>query len=304
MRGDGLDPAEMSPLLQAGFAVKEGDYLVGLAGQELTAKDSYLSIIAGRAGQAVSVAVASQADGSDRREIIVKPVAQERRMRLLDWVQSRRRMVEELSGGRLGYIYLQAMGEQDVQDFMRQYYPQRSKQALIVDTRFNNGGNTQSIINRVLVEKVSGYFNLRSSEFPWSRQGDAFLGPVAVLMNEFNVSCGEEFPHRFRDLGRGPLIGRRTYGGEVGSSPGWPLADGGIVSVPNYGMFTPDGKWVIEGPGVAPDIDVESDPNLFAAGRDAQLERAVEWLIEALRKAPTAFPKQPAEPAKFKGGGL
>jgi tricorn protease len=302
MRGDGLDASEMSPLLQAGFGVKEGDYLLALAGRELTAKDNYLELIAGRAGQTVSVKIASKADGSDARTILVKPAANERRMRLLDWVQKNREYVDKASNGRVGYLYLQAMTGQDVQDFMRQYYPQRSKEAIIVDTRFNNGGNTQSIINRVLADKISGYFNMRNGEYPWSRQGDAFVGPIAVVQNEFNVSCGEEFPHRFRDLKRGPIIGRRTYGGEVGSAPGWPLADGGVVSVPNYGMFDTNGNWVIEGPGVEPDIDVESDPNAFAQGKDPQLDRSVAWLLDELKRRPTVFPKQPADPAKFGGG--
>ena len=113
---------------------------------------------------------------------------------------------------------------------------------------------------------------------------------MACVINEFNVSCGEEFPHRFKGLGLGPLIGRRTYGGEIGSSPGWPLVDGGVINVPNYGMFTPDGQWVIEGPGVSPDIDVESDPNAFAQGRDAQLDKTISVLMDQIKKKPTTWP--------------
>jgi tricorn protease len=300
MRGDGVSPSERSPLLEAGFSVKEGDYLWSIAGQELTDKSNYLEYIAGRAGQTVSVTVASNANGSDKRSVLVKPISSELRMRMLDWVAANRRYVEKASGGKVGYLFLQAMGSNDVADFARQYFPQRNKHALIVDTRFNNGGYTQTIINNILERKLSGHFNQRSRPMPWTRQGDYFAGPMACLINEFAVSCGEEFPHRFKGLELGPLIGRRTYGGEVGSSPGWPLADGGVVSVPNYGMFTPDGQWVIEGPGVEPDIDVLSDPNAFAQGQDPQLDRAVQHLLDQIRKKPTTWPMPPADRVRIK----
>jgi tricorn protease len=123
---------------------------------------------------------------------------------------------------------------------------------------------------------------------------------MACVINEFNVSCGEEFPHRFKGLGLGPLIGRRTYGGEIGSSPGWPLVDGGVINVPNYGMFTPDGQWVIEGPGVSPDVDVESDPNAFAQGKDAQLDKTISILMDQIKKKPTTWPMPPADPVRIK----
>ena len=302
MRGDGINPGERSPILEPGFDVKEGDYLLAVAGQELTDKSNYLEHLMGRAGQTVSVTVASKADGSDKRTAYVKPVANENRMRLLEWVAANRRYVDKASDGKIGYLYLQAMGQGDVSDFIRQYYPQRHKQALVVDTRFNNGGYVQTIINKVLEQKLSGHFNMRSRPTPWTRQQDYFAGPMACVINEFNVSCGEEFPHRFKGLGLGPLIGRRTYGGEIGSSPGWPLMDGGVISVPNYGMFTPDGQWVIEGPGVSPDIDVESDPNAFAQGRDAQLDKTISLLMDQIKKKPTTWPMPPADPVRIKRG--
>lgn len=303
MRGDGVVASERSPLLEPGFDVKEGDYLFAIGGQVLTNKSNFQSLLAGRAGQTIGVTIASKADGSDKRTAFIKPVANESRMRLLDWVAENRRYVEMATNGKIGYLYLQAMSNQDMADFNRQYYPQRNKQALIVDTRFNNGGWVQSLINRVLETKLSGHFNMRGRPSPWTRQGEYFQGPMVCLMNEFNVSCGEEFPARFRDLKIGPLIGRRTYGGEVGSSPGWPLADGGVISVPNYGMFTPDGKWAIEGPGVSPDIDVPSDPNQFVHGRDPQLDRGIQVLMEQINRKPTTWPTPPPDRVWVKPGG-
>lgn len=303
MRGDGVVPSERSPLLEPGFDVKEGDYLFAIGGQVLTDKSNFQALLVGRAGQTIGVTVASKADGSDKRTAFIKPVGSENRMRLLEWVAENRRYVEKASGGKVGYLYLQAMSQQDMADFTRQYYPQRNKQALIVDTRFNNGGFTQSIINRILETKLSGHFNMRGRPGPWTRQSEYFQGPMVCLQNEFNVSCGEEFPARFRDLKIGPLIGRRTFGGEVGSSPGWPLADGGVISVPNYGMFTPDGKWAIEGPGVSPDIDVPSDPNQFVLGKDAQLDRGIQHLMDIVSRKPTVWPTPPPDRVWVKPGG-
>lgn len=305
MRGDGVSPNERSPLLEPGFDVKEGDYLWAIGGNELNDQSNYRAYLQGRAGQTVGVTIASKADGSDKRTLFVKPVANETRMRLIEWVAANRRYVSEKSGGKIGYLYVQAMGNQDVADFVRQFFPQRHKQALIVDVRFNNGGYTQTMINNILQTKLSGHFNQRGRPTPWTRQTDYFAGPLACVINEFAVSCGEEFPSRFRDLKLGPLVGRRTYGGEVGSSPGWPLVDGGVISVSNYGMFSPDGKWVIEGEGVSPDFDVESDPNVFAAGGDAQLDKTIEILMAQITKKPTTWPQPPADRVRVKpsGGG-
>jgi tricorn protease len=169
-----------------------------------------------------------------------------------------------------------------------------------MDDRFNGGGWVQTFVNNILGAKISGYFNMRNSREPWSRQSDAFLGPMCCLINEFAISCGEEFPHRFKDLELGPLIGRRTMGGEIGSSPGWPLVDGGVISVPNYGMYTMKDGWVIEGAGVSPDLDVPSDPNAWTAGKDPQLDAAVKSMLDALKKKPVVWPKDPAPRIRVK----
>jgi tricorn protease len=126
---------------------------------------------------------------------------------------------------------------------------------------------------------------------------------MAMLINEFDISCGEEFPHHFKDLKMGPLIGRRTMGGEVGSDPGWPMIDGGVVNVPAYGMYTPDGKWAIEGLGVSPDIDVPSDPNAYLVHRDPQIDKAIEYLLGELKKHPLVKHPVPAARDRTKAGG-
>lgn len=299
-KGDNVLTSERSPLMEPGMNVKEGDYLLAIGGQELTDKSNYLAYLGGRAGQTISVTVNDTPSMVGARTVLVKPIANELRMKRIDWVEQNRLAVEKASGGKYGYLYLGAMGTGDMSDFVKQYFPQRNKDGIIVDARFNNGGFVQNMINRVLGEKLTGFFNMRASATSWTRQGEYFLGPIAVLQNEFNVSCGEEFPHRFRDLKRGVIIGRRTYGGEVGSDPGFPLADGGVINVPNYGMWTPKDGWVIEQEGVEPDIDVPSDPNLYANGRDPQIEKAIEWIAAELKKNPVKHPVQPPDPKRIK----
>lgn len=296
MRGDGVLPSERSPLADPSLGVKEGDYILEIGGQAVSANRSYMDLLVGKAGQVVSLKIASSPTGSGSRTVLVKPVANETRMRKVQWQADNRAYVEKASNGQVGYVHLWAMTIEDMNDFVRQFYPQRNKKALVIDTRFNNGGSTQSVMNRILGETLTGAFNMRGSRYGFTRQGEYFAGPMACVINEFNVSCGEEFPDRFRDLKRGPIIGRRTYGGEVGSSPGWPLMDGGVISVPNYGMYNRQGEWTIEGPGVTPDIDVESDPNAYASGRDPQLDVTVKWLLDEVKRNPQSFPLPPADP--------
>jgi tricorn protease len=224
-------------------------------------------------------------------------------MRWWNWVEDRKRYVDKASGGKLAYVYLRAMVADDMSDFIRQYYPQRNKEGLVMDVRFNTGGQVSDYIITVLKQRVMGFWNQRNTVTPWTRQGDFFQGPMVCLQNEFNYSDGEEFPYYFRAMKLGPVIGRRTRGGEVGSDPGWPLADGGTVSVPNYGMFTVQDGWVIEGRGVEPDIDVLSDPNAWARGKDPQLDKAIQVLMDDLAKHPVKRPIFPPDPVRVKPGG-
>ncbi len=300
VRGDGFQPSERSPLADPQFGFKDGEYLLKVGGEDVSSEIQVYDLLLGRAGQVVSVTVNDKASLDGAKTVFVKPVADDSRMRYVEWVANNRAYVDKASGGRVGYLHLAAMGDNDMEDFAKQYFPQRNKEALIIDDRYNNGGYIQNFINTILSEKVTGYFNMRNSREPWGRQSDAFIGPKCCLINEFSISCGEEFPHRFQDLKIGPLIGRRTMGGEVGSSPGWPLADGGEVDVPDYGMFVPGKGWVIEGAGVSPDIDVPSDPNAWVEGRDPQLDVAVKTMLDTLKKNPVVWPQQPPDRVRIK----
>lgn len=296
LRGDGFSLSERSPLLEAGLAIKEGLFVIEVAGVSAKSPDFPAALI-GKVGATVSVVVNDKPTLEGARKVFVKPIASENAMRYREWVRGNRDAVAKASGGRVGYLHLRAMVDSDMADFVKQYFPQRDKEALIVDVRFNNGGNVSNNIAAILKQQPIAFFNQRNLP-DWTRQGEFFPGPMACLINEFCISNGEEFPHQFRTLGLGPLIGRRTTGGEVGSDPGWPLVDGGSISVPNYGAWTPKDGWIIEGPGVSPDLDVESDPNRWAHGEDAQLQKAVEVLLAKLAKRPTVWPKTPPPPVR------
>lgn len=298
LRGDGVQPSIRSPLAEPGLGVKEGDYLLEVAGSPVRGDQSYEEALVGRAGQEVSILVNDRPAREGARRVTIRPMANEFRLRYLDWARQKRQAVERLSGGKIGYVHVLSMTNDDMADFLRQYLPQRNRQALIVDVRFNTGGYISNQIAAYLRQRVVSYFNQRGNPLPTSRQVEHFDGPMVCLINEFSKSNGEEFPFQFRAEGLGKLIGRRTWGGEVGSDPGWPLEDGGKIWVPNYGAWTPKDGWIIEGRGVEPDVDVDSDPNAFAQGRDLQLERAVRELLSELAKNPAPGVKTPPDPVR------
>jgi tricorn protease len=303
LRGDGYRTSERSPLLGPGLNVKEGDYILEVAGTPARADMDFMRGLSGRVGQLVSIRVNDKPSTVGARTIKVKPVSafEEMRMRDLDWVESNRRYVEKASEGKVGYVYLFAMTDDDMADFVKQYYAQRDKEAMLIDVRYNQGGRIQEHLNTILSRKVRAFWKERGMTQPWTRQWDFFMGPKACLINEFAISCGEEFPDRFRDLKIGPLIGMRTMGGEVGSAPAWPLIDGGAIQVPRYGMYNEEG-WMIEGEGVKPDIEVPSDPNQYVLGKDPQLDAGVKYLLGEIAKRPYKIPAPPKDRVRTKSG--
>lgn len=298
-----FNSAERSPLSEPGLGIKEGDYLIEVGGRPAKVGTPWREALLGRAGQQVTIKVNSTPSETGARSVQIKPAANETRMRWWDWVESRKQYVDRASGGKLAFVYLRAMVADDMADFIRQYFPQRDKQGLVMDVRFNTGGSISDYIITILKQRGMAFWNQRNTGVPWTRQGDFFPGPMVCLENEFNYSDGEEFPYYFKAMKLGPVIGRRTRGGEVGSDPGWPLADGGSLNVPNYGMFAPDQGWVIEGHGVDPDIEVLSDPNDWARGKDPQLDKAIQVLLDEIGKHPFKRPVVPPDPVRIKPGG-
>ena len=299
LRNDGFAGSPESPFAALGLNVKDGDYLIEVAGMPAKSGSDFMGALINRANQVIAVKVNDKPTAEGARTIRIKPMGDDGRLRYYDWVAKNREYVDKATDGKIGYIHVPDQGEFGMQEFIKQYYPQRSKDALIVDQRFNGGGYIQSLIINTLSSRLNANFNSRWNEtHPWTRQGDYFPGPMCCVINEFDASCGEEFPFHFKTAGLGPLVGRRTWGGEVGSDPGWALADGGKIHVPGYGAFTPKDGWIIESRGTEPDYDVESDPNLWVQGKDPQLDKAIELMQAAVKKNPTVHPVQPPDPVR------
>jgi len=296
LRGDGFDLSTRSPLLAPGLNVKEGDYILAVAGQPIHTDEDIQASLAGTAGRVVSIVVNSKPAMDGSRKILVRPMGDETKARYYDWTESRREYVLKNGGPNLGYVQIPDMESGGLTEFGKHYYANLDKDGIIYDTRFNGGGHISAMLMQQMARKPYTWFKPRYGE-PWTRQDFAFAGYSACLINENNGSNGEEFPDVFQREKLGPVIGVRSWGGEVGSGGGYRLIDGGRINIPNYGEFA-DGKWIIEGHGIEPDITVEQDPNLVLAGRDPQLDRAIAYLKEQIARKPVPKPVAPPFPVQ------
>ncbi|MEW6209587.1 MAG: PDZ domain-containing protein, partial [Acidobacteriota bacterium] len=298
--GENWNPQLRAPLTQPGVDVKEGDYLLAVRGRNLTASDNVYAFFEATANKQVVIRVGPNADGSGSREVTVVPVASEGGLRHLAWIEGNRRKVAEMSGGRLAYVYLPDTAQGGYTNFNRYYFSQLDKEGAVVDERFNGGGQAADYIIDYLRKPLMSYWAVRDGD-DYRTPFGTMPGPKAMLVNEYAGSGGDLMPWMFRRAKIGPLIGKRTWGGLVGIG-GYPvLIDGGSVTAPHFAFYSPEGKWEIENHGVAPDIEVEVDPKAWRAGRDPQLERAVEWLIEEIKKNPQQKTRRPDYPNYHNG---
>jgi tricorn protease len=215
--------------------------------------------------------------------VTIKPLTSESDLVYLDWISENRRRVDQLSGGRLGYLHIPDMGAAGLREFIKWYYPQLRKEGLVVDVRANGGGNVSRMLIERLRRKVLGVNYNSFSEDGNTYPDGAFLGPMIAILNENSASDGDIFPYMFREAGLGQLVGKRSWGG--------------VVNVPQSALANPKGEYIIEGYGVDPDIEVENDPKSVLAGHDPQLERAVEELMKKLT-TPVKLPPRPKDPIK------
>ena len=218
-------------------------------------------------------------------------------MRYSEWEYTRRLQVDEAGKGQIGYLHLRAMGPNDISQWVREYYPVFNRQGLIIDVRHNGGGNIDSWILGKLLRKAWFYWQPRVGN-PFGNMQYAFRGHMVVLVDEYTASDGEAFAEGFRRLGLGKVIGSRTWGGEIWLSASNQLADRGIATASEIGVYSPEGQWLIEGHGVDPDIAVDNLPHATFNGHDAQLEAAIKYLEELIKKNPRPTPKAPNHPDK------
>ena len=298
-------PDELSPLARTGVNVKEGDVIEAINGvPTLSARDIQL-LLRDQAGKQMLLKVKPGAGGATR-DLIVTPITMgaENDLRYDEWEYTRRLAVEKLTNNRMGYVHLRAMGGGNMAEWQREFYPVFDREGLIIDVRHNNGGNIDSWILEKLLRKAWFFWQPRVGNPSWNMPF-AFRGHLVVLVDENTASDGEAFAEGVRRLGLGKVIGTRTWGGEIWLSANNFLVDRGIATAAETGVFGPEGDWLIEGHGVDPDIVVDNLPHETFKGKDAQLEAAIKYLEDEIKKKPIPKPVAPRYPDKSikRGGG-
>ena len=291
------DSEVRSPLRRPGISIKEGDYLLAVNGAEVNPSIDPWAAFQGLANQAVMLTVNSRPDREGAREVLVQTLSSEARLRNLAWIEENRKRVDEATQGKVGYVYVPDTGRGGQNELVRQFRGQTSKPALIIDERFNSGGQIPDRFIELLNRPLHNYWGVRDGK-DWAWPPVAHFGPKVMLINGWSGSGGDAFPYYFRKAGLGPLIGTRTWGGLIGITGAPSLVDGGSVTVPTFGIYDPKDQWIIEGHGVDPDITVVDDPSIMAKGEDPQLERAIREALTLLQKNPYPEMKRPEYPKR------
>ncbi len=298
LRGENWQDKTRSPLTELGVDVKEGDFILAVNGRPVRDLPNLYAALLGTVGKQVTLKVNAQPNDTGAREIVVTPIADEAPLYYYNWVQEMIAYVDKKTGGKVGYVHIPDMGSNGLNEFVKYYYPQLGKRALIVDDRGNGGGNVSGQIAERLRRELVGV-NIYRGSTPFTTPDQTFVGPMVCLLNEFSASDGDIFPFRFRALGLGKLIGKRSWGGVVGIRGSLPFVDGGTLTRPEFTFYSVDGKqWMIEGHGVDPDIVVDNDPWQEFHGVDQQLDKAIEVILEELKTKERALPPPPAPPVK------
>ncbi len=297
-RADPDYPSERSPLDDPYLNISEGEVITQVNGADVLPAKDLGEMIRNLEGRQVRLTLGR---GNNSRDVIVEPIGSDYDLRYRDWEYENRRKVESASDDQIGYLHLRAMGSNDISQFYREFYPVFDRPGLIIDVRYNFGGNIDSFILEKLMRKAWMYWARRNGKPYWNMQY-AFRGHIVVLVNENTYSDGEAFADGFRKLGLGTTIGTRTWGGEIWLSSVNRLSDNGLARAPMMGVYGENGEWLIEGHGFEPDITVDNLPHATFKGADAQLDRAIEFLQAEIRKDPREVPPPPPYPDKSFGG--
>ena len=302
--GENWNPGLTGPLAHAGLGVSEGDYIVAVEGQVLSAPTNPFELLEGTAGRTVRLSVNSSPSVEGAREIIVEPTGDEGQLRSWAWVEDNRRKVDEMSDGQLAYVWLPNTGQGGYTYFNRMYFAQQDRKGAVIDERNNGGGSAADYIVDLMARELTGYFNSKAGDKkPWTQPMAGLFGPKVMIINERAGSGGDLMPYLFRFRGVGPLVGTRTWGGLVGTWDTPPLLDGGSFVAPRGGFFDVNGEWAIEADGIAPDIEVMNTPKEVATGRDPQLEAAVAEALRLLETEGVELMAEPAAPVRYRRPG-
>ena len=295
--GDNEEDIYRSPLTEVGVNASVGDYVLAIDGEELKPNDDPYRLLRNKSDNPVTLTLNKTPTLQGSRTVSYRPITDEGNLIYLDWVDKNRQKVSAATGNRVGYLHVPDMGANGIREFIKWYYPQLRKEALVVDVRANGGGNVSRMLIERLRRKLLAVNYSRTNDEAATYPDGVFIGPMVALLDENSASDGDIFPAMFREAGLGPLIGKRSWGGVVGITNRGQLIDGGVVNVPESGLASKNGEWIIEGYGVDPDIEVDNDPQSVIAGKDPQLERAISEAMTRL-KNPVKLPPKPAPPVK------
>jgi tricorn protease len=288
------------------MGVNEGDYLLRIDGQETGAGQNPYAALEGTAGRVITITVADDAQGVGARDVVVRPASTEGQLRNWAWVAGNQRRVDELSGGKLAYVWLPNTGQGGYTYFNRMYFAQQDRKGAVIDERNNGGGSAADYIVDIMARELTGYFNSKADDHrPFTQPIAGLWGPKVMIINGRAGSGGDLMPYLFRAKGVGPLVGTNTWGGLVGTWDTPPLIDGGSFVAPRGGFYDVNGEWAVEATGVAPDIEVRNNPAEVLAGADPQLEAAVAEALRLLETEGIELMAEPEAPVRYRrpGGG-
>lgn len=300
-KGERWNPNIFAPLGLPGIQVNEGDYLLAINGVNLTDKTNPYKLLEQTAGREIYIKVNNKPTEKNAKTVLIKPVASERNLRSIDWVESNRKKVDQLSNGKLAYVYVPNTSNPGFTSFNRYYFSQQDKKGVVIDERNNGGGSAADYMIDIMSRKVVGYFNSKSeSRKPWTTPMAGIWGPKVMIINERAGSGGDLLPYMFKEKNLGTLIGTKTWGGLVGTWDTPRFIDGGRMVAPRGGFYDVDGNWAVEGEGVAPDIEVHQTPKEVLQGKDPQLEKAVKEALRQLKGNEFIMKPEPKAPIRSK----
>jgi len=280
-----------SPLTEAGVNIKQGDYIIAIDGVDLAKEPDIYRLLIGKADKQVELTISETPLAQNPRKVIVIPIGDESELYYFNWVQGNIRKVSEATNGEVGYLHIPDMGVTGLNEFAKYFYPQLHKKALIIDDRGNGGGNVSPMIIERLQRQVQRGNMARNVEIPHQTPRQMINGPIVVLVNQYSASDGDLFPYGIKHYGIAKVIGVRTWGGVVGIRGTLPFIDGAVLNRPEFASYHPEtGEWILEGWGVEPDIVIDNDPYEEFMGKDTQLDKAIEVILQDMKIYPQIHP--------------
>lgn len=299
--GEDWNPELRAPLGQPGINVKEGDYILEVNGVAISASENFFRYFEATANKQTKIRVNSKPSFDGSRVVTVVPVTSENQLRTINWVEENRKKVNQLSGGKIAYVYVPNTGQPGYTYFNRYYFAQQDKKGVVVDERNNGGGSAADYMVDIMARQLHGYFNSKVGDHrPFLTPNAGIFGPKVMIINERAGSGGDLLPYMFNKMKLGPLVGTKTWGGLVGTWDTPLFVDGGRMVAPRGGFYDTHGEWAVEGVGISPDIAVEQTPADVINNKDPQLERAVQEALSLLKTQNFEIKPEPAPPVRYK----